>query len=131
MAPTATIPTPMSTNWPWLATAWASSTGNSSGSPIVFWTTIRAMPAAATPTASARNWPTRESSVRSRKTPRAAQNPAIRPMTPATGAKNAAVGPAPPGTGRIDQIRLARMPVSAPAHGPASAPTSTVPIESR
>ena len=52
-------------------------------------------------------------------------------MTPATGAKKAAVGLAPPGIGRIDQMRLDRMPVRAPAHGPASAPTSTVPIESR
>ena len=64
------------------------------------------MPAAATPAASARKLPTRESSVRSRNTPRAAQKPAIRPMTPATGAKNAIVGPAPPGTGRIDQMRF-------------------------
>ncbi len=103
----------------------------SNAMPMVAWTTSSAIPATAIPNARARNPPTRASSLRSRKTPRDAQKPAIRPMTAATGAKNAAVGPAPPGTGRMDQIRLARSPVSAPAHGPASAPTRTVPIESR
>ncbi len=99
--------------------------------PIVAWTTRNATAAPTIPAASARKPPTRASSERIWKTPRLAQKPAIRPITPATGAKNAAVGPAPPGIGRIDQMRFDRMPVSAPAHGPASAPTSTVPIESR
>ena len=99
--------------------------------PIVAWTTMEHDARAAIPVASARNPPTRASSGADWKTPRLAQKPAIRPMTPATGAKNAAVGPAPPGIGRIDQMRFDRMPVRAPAHGPASAPTSTVPIESR
>ncbi len=89
------------------------------------------MTAAAMPLASDRKPPTRPSSERSWKTPRLAQKPAIRPITAATGAKKAAVGPAPPGIGRIDQMKFDRMPVNAPAHGPASAPTSTVPIESR
>ncbi len=99
--------------------------------PMVFWMTSIAIPAAAMPKARARKPPTRGSSERSRKTPREAQKPAIRPMTAATGAKKAAVGPAPPGIGRIDQMKFARMPVRAPAHGPASAPTRTVPMESR
>ncbi len=89
------------------------------------------MKAAANPAASDRKPPARASSDRNWNTPRLAQKPAIRPMTPATGAKKAAVGLAPPGIGRIDQMRFDRMPVRAPAHGPASAPTSTVPIESR
>ena len=51
-------------------------------------------------------------------------------MTMATGANAAVNGPAPPGTGSSDQMRLESRPVSAPAHGPASTPTSTVPMES-
>ena len=87
--------------------------------------------AAAIPKARARNPPMRSSSERSPKTPRLAQKPASNPTVAATGAKNAVAGPAPPGMGRIDQTRFDSRPVSAPAHGPASAPTRTVPTESR
>ena len=73
----------------------------------------------------------RSSSDRRPNTPRLAQNPASRPTVAATGAKNAVAGPAPPGMGSIDHTRFDSSPVSAPAHGPASAPTSTVPTESR
>ena len=121
----------MITKRPWLSSSLPGSVSPRFGIPIVTWTSRNATPAPTMPAASARKPPTRASSERSWKTPRLAQKPAIRPMTPATGAKNAIVGPAPPGIGRIDQMRLARMPVSAPAHGPASAPTRTVPIESR
>ncbi len=78
-----------------------------SGMPIVAWTTRNATNAPTIPAASARKPPTRTSSGRSWKTPRLAQKPAIRPMTPATGAKKAAVGPAPPGhrQDRPDQVR--------------------------
>ena len=79
----------------------------------------------------ARNEPTRGSSARIWNTPRAPQKPAIRPMTTATGAKKAMTGPAPPGTGSSAQIRFDSSPVRAPAHGPPSTPTSTVPMESR
>ena len=125
--PMATMTTPMTTNCPWFASAWVSSSGNSSGRPIVNWTTRSAIAAAANPVARARNSPTRVSSARRRKTPRAPQKPAMRPMTPATGAKRALKGPAPPGMGRIDQMRLARTPVKAPAHGPARTPTKNRP----
>ncbi len=102
-----------------------------SGSPTVSRIARNVRKAAAIPRASARKLPTRVSSARSWNTPRAPQNPAIRPITAATGAKKAASGVAPPGTGRSDQMRFASRPVRAPAHGPARTPTSTVPIESR
>ena len=110
-------------------TLWSAvGSSKSNGRPTSAWNDERAIPAAAMPAASARKPPTRSSS-------RAQAEDATARPEPGHQADDGGdrgeerTAARPPGTGRIDQMRLQRRPVNAPAHGLRAPPTSTVPIE--